>query len=105
MNFIKPVPFAFIITVGSTKITKVGRAMASFPVSPRFGKMLCLAHQHNLLAYVVAIVAALSVQEVFVDLHQPISSQNEVGKVFINLILFHGVLIFYENVNLLIIYN
>ena len=62
----------------STKITKVGRAMASFPVSPRFGKMLCLAHQHNLMAYVVAMVAALSVQEVFVDVHQRYSSQNKV---------------------------
>ncbi len=52
--------------------------MASFPVSPRFGKMLCLAHQHNLLAYVVAIVSALSVQELFEDLHQPNSSQGQV---------------------------
>ena len=70
--------FLFGLNTGSAKITKVGRAMASFPVSPRFGKMLCLAHQHNLLSYVVAIVAALSVQEVFVELLQHISGQNQV---------------------------
>jgi hypothetical protein len=32
--------------------------------------MLSLGHQQQLLPYVVAIVAALSVQEVFVEFHQ-----------------------------------
>ena len=27
------------------KITKLGKAMAAFPVAPRFGKMLALSHQ------------------------------------------------------------
>ena len=76
--FIAQIHFFFALITGGTKITKVGRAMASFPVSPRFGKMLCLAHQHNLLSYVVAIVSALSVQQVFVELHHHISGQNQV---------------------------
>lgn len=54
-----------------TRLTPLGKAMASFPVAPRYGKMLALGHQHNLLQYVVTIVAALSVQEVFSDLEPP----------------------------------
>ncbi|KAL1458425.1 hypothetical protein WDU94_008580 [Cyamophila willieti] len=46
-----------------SKLTPLGEAMSLFPVSPRFAKMLCLSHQHSLLPYTVAIVAALSVQE------------------------------------------
>jgi len=30
------------------KISKLGKAMSSFPVAPRFGKMLALSHQVNL---------------------------------------------------------
>lgn len=47
-----------------TRITKLGASIASFPVSPRFGKMLALSHQHQLLEYTICMVAALSVQEV-----------------------------------------
>ncbi|ELU07825.1 hypothetical protein CAPTEDRAFT_170843 [Capitella teleta] len=50
-----------------TVITPLGRAMASFPVAPRYGKMLSLGQQHKLLPYVVAMVAGLSVQEVFIE--------------------------------------
>ncbi len=50
-----------------TVITPLGRAMSCFPVAPRYGKMLCLGHQHSLLPYVVIVVAALSVQELFVE--------------------------------------
>lgn len=46
------------------KITKLGLSIAAFPVSPRFGKMLALSHQQNLLEYTICMVAALSVQEV-----------------------------------------
>jgi len=41
--------------------------MSQFPIAPRYAKMLTLGHQHNLLPYVVTAVAALSVQEVFVE--------------------------------------
>lgn len=46
------------------KITRLGLSIASFPVSPRFGKMLALSHQQKLLEYTISVVAALSVQEV-----------------------------------------
>ncbi|KAK8788043.1 hypothetical protein V5799_022184 [Amblyomma americanum] len=49
----------------SARITPLGRAMSCFPVSPRYAKMLALSHQHGLLPYVVAVVAAMTVQEVF----------------------------------------
>ncbi|XP_074640669.1 putative ATP-dependent RNA helicase DHX37 [Tubulanus polymorphus] len=60
-----------------TKLTALGRSMSHFPVSPRFGKMLALGHQQNLLPYVVAIVAALSVQEVLIEVNKPSTSDVE----------------------------
>ena len=55
--------------------------MACFPVSPRYGKMLSLGHQHDLLPYVVAIVAALSVQEVLVGMQGAAAiTESEVSK-------------------------
>ncbi|KAL3858338.1 hypothetical protein ACJMK2_012932 [Sinanodonta woodiana] len=59
------------------KITTLGHAMACFPVSPRYAKMLALGQQHDLLPYVVAIVSALSVQEIFVENFKPSSEENE----------------------------
>lgn len=50
-----------------TRITALGKAISVFPVAPRFGKMLALSHQHNLLPYTVCLVAALSVQEVLIE--------------------------------------
>ena len=41
--------------------------------------MLALGHQHSLLPYVVAIVSALSVQELFVETEQPPTTAQEVG--------------------------
>ena len=52
-------------TPPNRRITALGRTLACFPVAPRYGKMVALAHQHGLLEYVVAIVAASSVQELF----------------------------------------
>ena len=65
----------------SSRITSLGRAMASFPVSPRYAKMLSLGHQHNLLPYVVAIVSALSVQELFAESEKS-PSEEEVSNVY-----------------------
>ena len=48
-------------------ITPLGRAMAKFPVSPRYAKMLCLGHQEKCMQYVIAIVSALTVKEIFAD--------------------------------------
>ncbi|CAD1475900.1 unnamed protein product, partial [Heterotrigona itama] len=51
----------------NAKVTPLGRSIAAFPVAPRYGKMLALSHQHNLLEYTVCMVAALSVQEVLME--------------------------------------
>ncbi|XP_063612684.1 probable ATP-dependent RNA helicase kurz [Penaeus indicus] len=59
-------------------ITPLGRAMAAFPLAPRYGKMLALSHQHNLLPYTVAIVAALTVQEVLIE--TPLDSKANVNE-------------------------
>lgn len=48
-------------------ITPLGHAMAKFPVSPRYAKMLCLGHQERCMEYVIAIVSALTVKEIFAD--------------------------------------
>lgn len=49
----------------TTVITSLGRTMTKFPVSPRFAKMLCMGHQNNCLQYVIVIVSALTVHEIF----------------------------------------
>ncbi|XP_028393261.1 probable ATP-dependent RNA helicase DHX37 [Dendronephthya gigantea] len=46
-------------------ITSLGRTMTKFPVSPRYAKMLCLGHQNQCLEFVIVIVAALTVHEIF----------------------------------------
>ncbi|KAF5291600.1 hypothetical protein FQA39_LY14322 [Lamprigera yunnana] len=61
-----------------SKVTSLGRAIVKFPVLPRFGKMLALSHQQNLLAYTICIVAALSVQEVLLE--TPITESIEEAK-------------------------
>ena len=73
----------------SSKITSLGRAMACFPVSPRYGKMLSMGHQHDLLPYVVAVVAALSVQELFVGAHSAKPDSEEVRTVMNAVVLLH----------------
>ncbi|CAF3037950.1 unnamed protein product [Rotaria sp. Silwood2] len=47
------------------KITELGRRMSAFPINPRYSKMLVIAQENqDLLPYVIALVAALSVNEV-----------------------------------------
>ncbi|WVO12956.1 hypothetical protein L204_100565 [Cryptococcus depauperatus] len=48
------------------QITDLGKAMAGYPVSPRFAKMLIIGRQHDCLPYVVAIVAGMSVGDPFI---------------------------------------
>lgn len=52
----------------SCPITPLGKAMASFPVSPRYAKMLALGKQQDCLPYVIAVVAAMTVRELFENL-------------------------------------
>ncbi|PKI84414.1 RNA helicase [Malassezia vespertilionis] len=46
-------------------ITELGRTMALFPITPRYAKLLAQGNQHGCLPYAVALVAALSVGDVF----------------------------------------
>ncbi|XP_043200914.1 probable ATP-dependent RNA helicase DHX37 isoform X3 [Amphibalanus amphitrite] len=58
-----------------TRVTDLGRAMACFPVSARFAKMLVLSEQHELLPFTVCLVAALSVQEVLLE--NPVTAEDK----------------------------
>ncbi|KCV73087.1 adenosinetriphosphatase [Fonticula alba] len=51
----------------SKKIIQAGKVIASFPISPRFAKMLILSKQRNCLPYAIAIVAALTVGDPFIQ--------------------------------------
>ncbi|CAL8345517.1 unnamed protein product [Lota lota] len=64
----------------SCPITPLGRAMASFPVAPRYAKMLALGRQQDCLPYVIAVVAAMTVREIFEDLERPAASEDESSK-------------------------
>lgn len=48
------------------QITALGRQMADYPVSPRFAKMLAIGNQHGAMAYIVAVVAGMSVGDPFI---------------------------------------
>lgn len=68
----------------SGRINELGVAMSQFPLSPRFSRMLVGGRQHGCLPYVVAIVAALSAGDPFLNeegLHLDSSSDNDVGGV------------------------
>ncbi|NXI97799.1 DHX37 helicase, partial [Psophia crepitans] len=49
----------------SCPISSLGRVMATFPVAPRYAKMLALSRQHDCLPYTVTIVSAMTVRELF----------------------------------------
>ncbi|KAL8922555.1 MAG: hypothetical protein Q9208_005058 [Pyrenodesmia sp. 3 TL-2023] len=71
-------------TTSDGKITTVGRDLSIYPLSPRFSKILLIGHQHNCMPYTVAMVAALSVPELFVpsnqlDLFPPTSQDTPTG--------------------------
>ena len=50
-----------------TEITGLGKAMSHFPINPRYAKMLALSRQHQLMPYTIAIVSALTIQEIFIS--------------------------------------
>ncbi|KAI9786905.1 MAG: putative ATP-dependent RNA helicase DHR1 [Geoglossum umbratile] len=52
------------------QLTELGTTMSVFPLSPRFAKILIISHQHECLPYIITIVAALSVGDVFIPEHQ-----------------------------------
>lgn len=61
----------------SCPITPLGRAMAAFPVAPRFAKMLALGRQQACLPYVITIVAAMTVRELFEELDRLVLQKSE----------------------------
>ncbi|XP_028820912.1 probable ATP-dependent RNA helicase DHX37, partial [Denticeps clupeoides] len=65
----------------SCPITPLGRAMAAFPVSPRYAKMLALGQQQDCMPYVIAVVAAMTVREIFDDLDRPVAKDEDGEKV------------------------
>ncbi|KAK0057271.1 ATP-dependent RNA helicase DHX37 [Biomphalaria pfeifferi] len=66
--------------VKSPVITDLGMVMATFPVAPRYAKMLMLAKTYKVLPYAVALVAALSVDELFIDSIQPSDAEGDKEK-------------------------
>lgn len=61
------------------QVTQIGRRLSTYPLSPRFGKMLNIGHQHGCMPYVIALVAALAVGDLFVPENQidPASSKGD----------------------------
>ncbi|XP_053480856.1 probable ATP-dependent RNA helicase DHX37 isoform X1 [Ictalurus furcatus] len=64
----------------SCPITPLGRAMAAFPVAPRYAKMLALGRQQGCMPYIITVVAAMTVREIFAELDRPASSEEESSK-------------------------
>lgn len=50
-----------------TKLTELGKTMATLPVSPKYAKMLALAYDTDVLHYIIVMVACLSVNQLFSD--------------------------------------
>ena len=56
----------------SGQVTAAGRCLSMYPLSPRFGKMIFIGNQHGCMAYVIALVSALTVGDLFVP-------ENDIG--------------------------
>ncbi|KAL4884080.1 P-loop containing nucleoside triphosphate hydrolase protein [Aspergillus karnatakaensis] len=52
------------------KITQIGSSLSTYPLSPRFGKMVYVGHQHGCIPYVIALVGALAVGDLFIAENQ-----------------------------------
>lgn len=63
----------------SCPITALGRTMSTFPVAPRYAKMLALSQQHGCLPYTIAIVAAMTVRELFEELDRWVRDSLSLG--------------------------
>ncbi|UNI18764.1 RNA helicase [Purpureocillium takamizusanense] len=56
----------------SGQVTDIGKTMSIFPLSPRFARILLVGHLHDCLPYTIAMIAGLSVPEVFLPENQAI---------------------------------
>lgn len=52
------------------QISELGKCLSIYPLSPRFGKMLQIGNAHNCIEYVIALVAALTVADLFIPENQ-----------------------------------
>lgn len=52
------------------QVSETGHHLTLYPLSPRYGKMLQIGHQHGCMPYVIALVSALSVSELFIQENQ-----------------------------------
>lgn len=50
--------------------TELGHRMSLYPLSPRYSKMIQIGHQHGCMPYVIALVSALAVGELFIQENQ-----------------------------------
>ncbi|OJD16603.1 hypothetical protein AJ78_03243 [Emergomyces pasteurianus Ep9510] len=71
------------------QVTETGRHLSLYPLSPRFGKMLQIGHQHGCMPYVVALVSALAVSDIFIqenqlDLNHTQKGDDEENKIYTN---------------------
>ncbi|KAI0108635.1 DEAH-box RNA helicase [Nemania sp. FL0031] len=57
--------------------TQIGKTMSKLPLPPRFARILLVGHLHDCLPYTVALVAGLSVAEIFLPESQVIPAQTE----------------------------
>ncbi|NXG46568.1 DHX37 helicase, partial [Psilopogon haemacephalus] len=64
----------------SCPISPLGRVMATFPVAPRYAKMLALSRQQDCLPYTITIVSAMTVRELFEEFDRPAVSEEETVK-------------------------
>ncbi|KAI1332079.1 DEAH-box RNA helicase [Xylariaceae sp. FL0255] len=66
----------------SGQVTRFGTSMAMLPLPPRLARILLVGHLHDCLPYTIALVAGLSVSEIFIPESQAIPAQaatNELG--------------------------
>ncbi|KAL5339684.1 P-loop containing nucleoside triphosphate hydrolase protein [Aspergillus crustosus] len=70
------------------KITVIGNSLSTYPLSPRFGKMVYVGHQHGCMPYVIALVGALAVGDLFIHENQidpvPAKEPTEENRVYRN---------------------
>lgn len=52
------------------QISELGKCLSIYPLSPRFGKMLQIGNAHKCIEYVIALVAALTVADLFIPENQ-----------------------------------
>ncbi|KAK2764932.1 putative ATP-dependent RNA helicase DHR1 [Arachnomyces sp. PD_36] len=52
------------------QISELGKCLSIYPLSPRFGKMLQIGNAHKCIEYVITLVAALTVADLFIPENQ-----------------------------------